>query len=75
MAHPRKNYTVLIPYPSGGGHWTRKGQALDLLDVEAHALHSAGRIELTSVLEQQAADVVATTSPKAKKVAEQKDAQ
>ncbi len=73
MAHPRKNYTVLIPYPSGGGHWTRKGQALDLLDVEAHALRTAGRIELTSVLEQQAAD--AATPTKAKKVAEQKDAQ
>lgn len=75
MAHPRKNYTVLVPYPIGGGHWTRKNQTLDLLDVEAHALRSAGRIELTSVLEQQAADVAVATTTKAKKAADQKEAQ
>ncbi|MBA1379820.1 hypothetical protein [Pseudomonas brassicacearum] len=43
---PRQTYTVLLPFPSGGGHWSRAGQELDLLDVEASALHSAGRLEL-----------------------------
>lgn len=46
----RQNYTVLIPYPTGAGHWSTAGQELDLLDVEASALRNAGRLELTSVL-------------------------
>ncbi|MFO2462498.1 hypothetical protein OOJ96_01150 [Pseudomonas sp. 15FMM2] len=46
----RQNYTVLIPFPTGGGHWSTVGQELDLLDVEASALHTAGRLELTSEL-------------------------
>lgn len=46
----RKNYTVLIPYPTGAGHWSTAGEELDLLDVEACALRTAGRLELTSVL-------------------------
>ena len=33
-------------FPTGGGHWSSVGQDLDLLDVEANALHSAGRLEL-----------------------------
>ena len=40
----RKRYTVLIPYPLGGGHWSRKGQILELLDVQAQQLETAGRI-------------------------------
>lgn len=50
----RQKYTVLIPFPTGGGHWSSVGQELDLLDVEANALRSAGRLELTSVLEAEA---------------------
>lgn len=42
----RQTYTVLLPFPTGGGHWSSIGQELDLLDVEASALRSAGRLEL-----------------------------
>ena len=45
-----QTYTVLIPFPTGAGHWSVAGQELDLLDVEASALRTAGRLELTSVL-------------------------
>ncbi|WGT26751.1 hypothetical protein [Pseudomonas marginalis] len=48
--HARQTYTVLIPFPIGGGHWSTVGEELDLLDVEASALRTAGRLELTSVL-------------------------
>lgn len=47
----RQAYTVLVPFPTGGGHWSTLGQELDLLDVEASALRTAGRLELTSVLD------------------------
>lgn len=50
----RQKYTVLLPFPTGGGHWSSVGQQLELLDVEANALRSAGRLELTSVLEAEA---------------------
>ena len=40
----RQTYTVLLPFPTGGGHWSSVGQELDLLDVEASALFSAGRL-------------------------------
>ncbi|AOE66514.1 hypothetical protein A7317_05760 [Pseudomonas fluorescens] len=46
----RQTYTVLIPFPTGGGHWSTVGEELDLLDIEASALRTAGRLELTSVL-------------------------
>ena len=46
----RQTYTVLIPFPTHAGHWSVVGQQLDLLDVEASALRTAGRLELTSVL-------------------------
>jgi len=49
MTH-RQTYTVLIPFPTGAGHWSTVGEELDLLDVEASALRTAGRLELTSVL-------------------------
>lgn len=41
----RQTYTVLVPFPTGRGHWSSVGQELDLLDVEASALHSAGRLQ------------------------------
>lgn len=40
----RKRYTVLVGYPKGGGHWSRKGEIVELLDVEAQQLETAGRI-------------------------------
>ncbi|WP_173439163.1 hypothetical protein [Pseudomonas fildesensis] len=46
----RQTYTVLIPFPVGAGHWSTVGQELELLDVEASALRTAGRLELTRVL-------------------------
>lgn len=46
----RQIYTVLIPFPTGGGHWSTVGEELNLLDVEASALRTAGRLELTSFL-------------------------
>lgn len=61
----RKNYTVLVGYPKGGGHYTSTGQAVDLLDIEAFALVQAGRIRLTSEIEAEA--VAAAASTKAQK--------
>ncbi len=46
----RQTYTVRIPFPTHAGHWSVVGEELDLLDVEATALRTAGRLELTSVL-------------------------
>jgi len=60
----RENYTVLIPFPKGSGHWAAKGETLDLLEVEAGQLRRAGRIKRTSEL--TAATAVATKSTKAK---------
>jgi|GEM_PF-269773 len=70
----RKPYTVLVPFPTGGGHWSSIGQELELLDVEANALRSAGRLELSSVLEthKQAVDTQATPTQPAKKAAAKK---
>lgn len=51
----RKNYTVVVPFPTGGGHWARKGATVDLLDVQALALQQAGRIVLTADIEAAAA--------------------
>lgn len=62
----RQTYTVLIPFPTGGGHWSAVGQELDLLDVEATALRIAGRLELTSVL------AAAQDTPPAKKAVTKK---
>lgn len=69
----RKNYTVLIGYPAGGGHWTEQGQKVDLLDVQAFALVQAGRLRLTADIEAEAAASAAT--PKAAKVAAEKGAE
>lgn len=51
----RQNYTVLVAFPKGGGHWAKKGETLDLLDVEALALRRAGRVKLTSEVAAAAA--------------------
>lgn len=63
----RKNYTVLIGYPKGGGHYAKSGQTVDLMDVEAFALVQAGRIRLTAEIEAEA--TAATAKTKAVKVA------
>ena len=64
----RQTYTVLLPFPTGGGHWSSIGQELQLLDVEANALRSAGRLELKKT---EAAES-ATTITLAQKAATQK---
>lgn len=51
----RENYTVLVGYPRGGGHWTSPGQNFDLLDVEARALVQAGRLKRTADIEAEKA--------------------
>lgn len=60
----RKNYTVLVPYPLGAGHWTKKGETLDLLDVQAVALRQAGRIRLTADLAAEAEALAKKTTKK-----------
>lgn len=62
----RKKYTVLVPFPHTGGHWTQQGTELDLLDVQAHALVTAGRLKLTAEIEAEAAAAV-PEAPKADK--------
>lgn len=62
----RKNYTVLVPYPKGGGHWSRQGDKVDLLEVEALALRQAGRIKLTAELEAEQVAPVTTKKTTAK---------
>lgn len=65
----RQKYTVLIPFPTGGGHWSTVGQELDLLDVQAQQLESVGRIKLTAQIEAEAVAAVPaeTAAPAAKK--------
>lgn len=65
---PRQTYTVLLPFPTGGGHWSSVGQELDLLDVEASALRSAGRLALKKT---EVAEAASTSNP-AKKAAAKK---
>lgn len=64
----RQTYTVLRPFPIGSGHWSSIGQELQLLDVEASALRSAGRLELKKT---EAAES-ASPSTAAKKAAAKK---
>lgn len=59
MAAKRNAYTVLVPFPHRG-HWTAKGQSLELLRVEAAQLLRAKRIELAKPTQ-------ATTKAAAKK--------
>lgn len=63
----RQTYTVLVPFPTGGGHWSSVGQQLELLDVEASASRAAGRLELTRVLETRQQAEPATPSTAAKR--------
>lgn len=65
----RQKYTVLIPFPTGGGHWSAVGQELDLLDVQAQQLEAVGRIKLTAQIaaEAAAAAPAETAAPAAKK--------
>lgn len=63
----RKKYTVLVPFPIGGGHYAAKGSTLDLMDVQAHALETAGRIKRTALIEAEAAAAAAEQAPAAKK--------
>ncbi|CAI8968397.1 Phage protein [Pseudomonas sp. IT-P12] len=64
----RQTYTVVRPFPVGGGHWSSIGQALNLLEVEASALRTAGRLELKKT---EAAES-ASPSTAAKKAAAKK---
>ncbi|OLF55404.1 hypothetical protein [Pseudomonas chlororaphis] len=68
----RQSYTVLLPFPTGGGHWSSVDQQLELLDVEASALRAAGRLELTSVLAARQPADAATPTTKAVKAAAKK---
>lgn len=61
---PRQKYTVLIPFPKGGGHYSRKGEELELLDVQAQQLEAAGRIKLTSQLTAEAEAAAAAQAVK-----------
>ena len=61
----RKKYTVLIPYPLGGGHWAEKGQTLELLEVEAQHLESYGRIQLDAAPAEIAAKAAKKTTAQA----------
>lgn len=61
----RENYTVLIPFPKGDGHWATKGEKLDLLEVEAGQLRRAGRVKRTADI-QAAAQAPAIKPTKAK---------
>lgn len=65
----RQKYTVLIPFPTGGGHWSAVGQELDLLDVQAQQLEAVDRIKLTAQIaaEAAAAAPAETAAPAAKK--------
>ncbi|BBV99906.1 hypothetical protein [Pseudomonas monteilii] len=55
----RQKYTVLIPFPLAGGHWSSVGQELDLMDVQAQQLEAVGRIKLTSAIEPVSAAAAA----------------
>lgn len=67
MAALRKNYTVLVAFPKGGGHWANKGEKLDLMDVEAQQLLRAGRIKLTATETEAEASAAAATKKTAAK--------
>ncbi|MGY2338484.1 hypothetical protein ACW9HW_04450 [Pseudomonas sp. SDO5532_S415] len=66
----RQTYTVLRPFPTGGGHWSSIGQELQLLDVEASALRSAGRLGLKKTEAAESASPSTTAKKAAAKKAE-----
>jgi hypothetical protein len=63
----RQTYTVLVPFPTGGGHWSSVGQQLQLLDVEAGALRSAGRLGLKTEAAESASPSTAAKKAATKK--------
>ena len=65
----RQKYTVLIPFPTGGGHWAALGQELDLLDGQAQQTEAVGRIKFTA---QIAAEAAAAAPPETAAPAAQK---
>jgi hypothetical protein len=72
MAKQTKRYQVQRGYPAGGGHWTKKGDVVELMDVQALALVQAGRIALepAPVAEPEAAATIeseAAPAPATKK--------
>lgn len=50
----RQKYKVLVPFPTGGGHWSTKGAELELLDVQARQLVTAGRLEPVAAIAEEA---------------------
>ncbi|MBA1194872.1 hypothetical protein G7007_18770 [Pseudomonas entomophila] len=58
----KQKYTVVVPFPTGGGHWAAEGAELELLDVQAHALVTAGRLRLTSEVKAEAEAVEAAAA-------------
>lgn len=60
----RQKYTVLIPFPMAGGHWSTADQELELLDVQAQQLEAVGRIKLTATIKAEAEAAAAATPAK-----------
>ena len=61
----RQKYTVVVPFPKGNGHWSAEGEELELLDVQAHALVTAGRLRLSEAPAEKASKPAKSTNEKA----------
>jgi len=61
----RQKYTVVVPFPKANGHWAEVGEELELLEVQSHALVTAGRLRLAesvpAATEKPAKNTKATT--------------